>query len=99
MRRVYNPLGFSKGYNFILCKLTADVAGPIVVQPLTRDQQGFSRLAIFSASHFLAWRISPTTAFSAAQSVMVPLAHLRESATTGCKIHSRLVSLDHVRHM
>ena len=60
MRKVYNPIGFQKGYNFTLCKI------PLALTKQSSNSffQGSSLLEHFSASPLHGYSIFPLAVFS-----------------------------------
>lgn len=87
MRKVYNPLGFSKGYNFVLCTSMQLLS---IMFILIACQQGSCQSDTFLASRSHAWNTSPTTASSAIRMV-ASMEQRLVNVITGYKILTKLV--------
>ena len=88
MRRLYNPIGFSKGYNFVFWFITmGSVLFFFTVQ--ARSALVLTLLATSLASHSPAFNTSPTTASSVTPTIAAPPALRQENATGIFKTRTR----------
>jgi len=89
VRRLYNPLGFSKGYNFVFWFITMGSAS-LYYTDCSSHYSVLIHLATSLASRWPVFNTSLSTASSATPTIVALLAPHRENAIGISRTHTRL---------